>query len=576
MNQIKSKIIYKIKSFSPEQKKYFENLKNDKIHPLMAQIYALRGVKDFNDINLIQKLEPFKNLKNIQLAAEILCEAILKKEKICIVADYDVDGATACAIGVRGIRLFGGNIDFVVPDRFIHGYGLTPSVVDEAIKKKNPDLIVTVDNGIASNEGIAYAKKKGLKVLVTDHHLAGEVLPEADCIVNPNQPGCEFKSKSLAGCGVMFYVLAALRDYMIKIKIYDEKTAPNIFLLLDLVAVGTVADVVKLDLNNRIMVKLGLNLIRKGNTRPGILSLIEIAKRNYQQLSTSDIAFGIAPRINAAGRLEDMTIGINCLLTDKVETANKLATELNKINKTRKEIESDMKEIAIDMSLSDVVKHSCVIFDESFHEGVVGIVSSRIKDATYKPTIVFAISSEDENLLKGSGRSIADIHLRDALDYVYKKNPGLIVKFGGHAMAAGLTIKKTDFKFFGEQFDLAVEKLSDGKEIKNIKEIDLELPTNLITLDSADQIKNEIWGQGFQQPLFCGKFRVVEQKVIKDAHLKLKIEKDGEFFDAMWFFTNQLIEKEEEDFVYTLGINEFLGNIKLQIYIEDIRRFNDD
>lgn len=570
MQDFKNKnITYNLKKVSKKQKKDIINLIDNGVNDVLAHLYVLRGVENFKDINLIQKLEPFENMKGTKEAAKILSTAILRKDKICIVADYDVDGATACAVGVRGLKMFGANVDYIVPNRFVHGYGLTPSVVEETIKKKNPDIIVTVDNGISSFAGIEYAKKHGIKVLVTDHHLPGETIPDADCIVNPNQPGCEFKSKSICGCGVMFYVLAALRQQMINLEVYTPKNIPNVFSLLDLVAIGTIADVVKLDLNNRIIVNLGLNMIRNNKTKPGILALIDIAKRKHNQLTTTDIGFGIGPRINAAGRLEDMTIGINCLLTDSLDTAKKLAEQLNQINKNRKEIELEMKDQAMGLpSLKNTI-YSKVAFDESFHEGVIGIVASRIKEQFYRPTIVFAPASE-EGLIKGSGRSIPEIHLRDALDYVYKKNPEIIEKFGGHAMAAGLTIKKDLLNDFCDLFEEAVEIFSDGKKLLNIKEIDLDLHGNQINIENAEVIRNEIWGQGFPNPLFVGKFNIVSQNILKDAHLKLQLEKDGSFFEAIWFFNSEKIETEEINLVYTLSINEFLNNKNVQLIVEGL------
>lgn len=561
-------IQYEQKSLSTEQRQYALALKQSNIHPVMAELYALRGVKDFNDINLAQKLETFNNLLNIQKAVSMLTEAIFKKEKICIVADYDVDGATACSIGIRGLKMFGANIDYVVPDRFIHGYGLTPSVVDEAIKRKNPDLIVTVDNGIASHEGIDYAHKKGIKVLVTDHHLQGDSLPNADCIVNPNQKACPFPSKALAGCGVIFYVLAALRAHMISIGVYTTKNAPDVFSLLDLVAIGTVADLVKLDMNNRILVRLGLDMIRKGKTRPGVLALIDVAKKEPQTLTTTDIGFGIGPRLNAAGRLEDMTVGINCLLTDSEDTAKKLAKELNSINQNRKLIESEMKEQALDLPSLKTIGNTRVAYDPSFHEGVIGIVASRIKELFYRPSIVFADAHGNEEHIKGSGRSIPEVHLRDALDYVHKKNPHIMVKFGGHAMAAGLTIYKKEFENFCTLFEEAINHFTEGKVLKNVKEIDLDLSSEHMNLDTAYAIGDEIWGQGFPQPLFKGTFNIVEQRLLKDVHLKLKLEKDGYYYDGMWFFHEQLIDKDQITVAYSLGINKFMDNVTLQIMID--------
>jgi single-stranded-DNA-specific exonuclease len=570
MENNQGKVVYITKQLTQEHKDYSRKLQAGDIHPIMADLYALRGVKDFNDINLVKKLEPFTGLKNIKEAARILSDAILKKEKICIVADYDGDGATACSIGVRGLKMFGAHIDYVVPDRFIHGYGLTPSVVDEAIKRKNPDLIVTVDNGIASHDGIDYAHEKGIRVLVTDHHLQGDTLPNADCIVNPNQNTCTFPSKALAGCGVMFYVLAALRSYMIHLGVYTEKNAPNVFSLLDLVAIGTITDLVKLDGNNRILVRLGLNLIRKEQTKPGIKALIKVAGKTINKLSTKDIGFGLGPRINAAGRLEDMSIGINCMLSDSDDTSLKLAEQLNDINQKRKLIESEMKEQALDLPSLKLTGNTRVAYDGSFHEGVIGIVASRIKELFYRPTIVFADAHGHDEYIKGSGRSIPEVHLRDVLDYVYKKDPSIIVKFGGHAMAAGLTIYKNKLEDFIVLFEEAVNKFTEGKELMNVKEVDMDLPSHYLNLDTANAIADEIWGQGFTHPLFKGKFHIVEQKILKEAHLKLKLEKDGQYFDAIWFFINEPLEQEEVEFVYSLDINEFRGNVTVQLMIDGI------
>lgn len=561
------KIEYKHKKITPDQSKYAKELEALNVHPILAQLYSLRGIKDYNQINLVQKLEPWSNMKNIEEAAKLITNSIKNKERICIVADYDVDGATACTIGIRGLQMLGGKVDYIVPNRFVHGYGLTPSVVDEAIKKRNPDLIVTVDNGISSIAGVQRAIDKGIKVLITDHHLAGDTLPIANCIVNPNQPGCQFKSKSMAGCGVMFYVLAATRQYMIDIGLYQKNNAPNIFSLLDLVAVGTIADVVKLDTNNRILVKLGLDLIHKKQTRAGIIALSEVAKKNIVDLTTQDIAFGIAPRINAAGRLEDMSIGIQTLLTENPIKAMELAKTLNDINTTRKMLEDDMKTEALELPKLNDTEYSKIAYSDSFHEGVIGIVASRIKEMFYRPSIVFAPSTE-EGYLKGSGRSIPEIHLRDALDLVSKKSPDIIAKFGGHAMAAGLTIKKSELNNFTKLFDESVKYFLDGRELQNIKEIDMTLETKNINMETATQIQKEIWGQGFNYPLFSGKFKIIDQKILKDAHLKLLLEKDNQTFEGIWFFNNQKIEKESAELIYTLSINEFLGNKTVQLLVE--------
>ena len=565
----KAKTQYKLRDFSVEKQNFNDLLLKENIDPLLSKLYSLRDVKNFQDVNLLKKLEPFSNMKGTKEAAIILAQAIIKKEKICIVADYDVDGATACAVAVRGLRMFGANVDYVVPDRFIHGYGLQPSVIDEAIKRKDPALIVTVDNGIASIEGVDYAHEKAIKVLITDHHLAGDIIPKADCIVNPNQPGCEFESKSIAGCGVMFYVLAALRDYMLKMDFYTTKNLPNISSLLDLVAIGTIADVVRLDTNNRIMVKIGLDMIKNNKTKAGVLALIEVTKKKHYNLTTSDIGFGLGPRLNAAGRLEDMTIGINCLLTDDTETANKAAKLLNDINVKRREIEGQMKEQALDLKSLSESKYSKIAYDESFHEGVIGIVASRIKEMFYRPTIVFA-NAKEEDLIKGSGRSIPEVNMRNALDYVYKKDPSIIVKFGGHAMAAGLTIKKDKLTEFSKIFDEAVVYLTDGKDLVNIKDVDMDLEASDITIENAENINQGIWGQGFPHPLFMGDFKILNQKILKQEHLKLILEKDGTQYEGIWFFMPNELESEIVTLVYSLGVNDFMNRKTVQIMIDGI------
>lgn len=569
MSQVNN-ILYEEKEITEEEIQIAKKLMNNNIHPVMSYVYAFRNIKDINDLNNAEQLISFQLLENIEKSSIILRNAIQKNKRICIVADYDADGATSCAIAVRGLKMFGANVNFIVPDRIVHGYGLTPSVIDEAIKKYDPELIVTVDNGIASFDGIDYANIKGIEVLVTDHHLQGDSIPNASCIVNPNQKICNFPSKNLAGCGVIFYVLAALRDYCIKMGDYTSKTAPNVFSLLDLVAIGTVSDLVKLDKNNKILINLGLKLIRNGQAKPGIMALIEVAKKNFHNLNSIDIGFGIGPRINAAGRLKDMTIGINCLLSDDFEESMNLAYELDNINKKRKVIETQMKEESLEpdtLQGGDFVK---VAYSDSFHEGVIGIVASRLKEMFYKPTIVFAPSHDDE-LIKGSGRSINEIHLRDAIDYVHKKNPNIIVKFGGHAMAAGLTIKKEYFEEFINLFEEAVKYFANGIIYKNTKVVDLDLFADEINLDLAQEIKKEIWGQGFPQPLFSGVFEVKQQQILKEQHSKFILEKDGYSFEAIWFFYNELIQQEKIELVYSLSINEFRNNVNVQLLIDGVK-----
>lgn len=587
MKMEKNKIRYSLKEMSIDEKKNSYILQDKEVMPLIADLYALRGIKDFNDINLSQKLEPYSKMKGIEEAAILLTQAILKKERICVVADYDVDGATACAIAVRGLKMFNANIEFIVPNRFKHGYGLKPSVVDEAIEKKNPDLIITVDNGIAAYEGVEYARSKGIKVLVTDHHLTGDtipkngkvnvyvdkngkewVLPIADCIVNPNQPDCDFSSKNLAGCGVIFYVLAALRQHMLDLEIYTANNVPNVFSLLDLVAVGTIADLVKLDKNNRTLVNLGLKMINNQQTKAGIMALCKVAAVT-SALSTTDIGYKLGPRLNAAGRLEDMTIGINCLLTDNYDVAYELASQLNAINVKRRTLEGEMKEHALALPSLQEGGFSKVAYDESYHEGVIGIVASRIKEMFYRPTIVFAPASE-EGYIKGSGRSIGEINLRDALDYVHKKNSEVLSIFGGHAMAAGLTIKLEHLEEFMKLFEEGVAHFCNGVELQNTKVIDIVLPKNEITIENAEAIKKEIWGMGFPQPVFMSEFKIVSQRILKEAHLKLVVEKDGMIYEGIWFSQNEQLEEEIINLVYALDVNEYNNNKKVQLMIEGI------
>lgn len=571
MSEIKKiKPQYKEKHWGEmEQNTANKLMENGNISPLLAYLYVLRGVTEYSEVSGKGKLEPYTNLHGIEDAAKMLADSIENNVRMCIVADYDVDGATACAIGVRGLQMFGADIDYVVPNRFIHGYGLQPSVVEEAITKKNPQLIVTVDNGIASVEGIDYAHKKGIKVLVTDHHLEGDVLPNADCIVNPNQKICKFKNKSLAGCGVMFYVLCALRQEMVNRGTYTRETAPNVFDLIDLVALGTIADVVKLEQNNRILVEMGLHKIRSGYTKPGIAALIEVSGKKIEKICTMDFGFSLGPRLNAAGRLEDMSIGIACLLTDDYDEGLRLAQQLNDINVERRNIESDMKDFALELKSLDETPYSKVAFGEQFHEGVVGIVASRLKDMFYRPTIVFAPAME-EGLIKGSGRSIPEVNLRDAIDIVFKKHKHLVHKFGGHAMAAGITIPKEALPEFSKHFDEAVHSIVGNKPLNNIKELDFELPGFEMTVANAEVLLDGIWGQGFTSPLFFGKFRIVEQRLLKDKHLKLVLEKDGSEIEAIWFFQDKLLENEDVSLVYNLSLNEFRGKKSVQLLIDGL------
>lgn len=568
----KNKPIYIIKELTSEQKTVVKHLVDNGIEESLAKLYALRGIKEIEDVSKTENLIPFTLLKDIGKAVAALRECIIKQKRVCIVADYDVDGATACSIGLLGFKMLGMNISYVVPDRFRDGYGLTPGVVDQAIAKKNPEVLVTVDNGVASIDGVKYANSKGIPVIVTDHHLQGDILPEAFCIVNPNRNDCQFPSKALAGCGVIFYVVCALKEYMIMKGDLTRENAPNVNSLLDLVAIGTVSDLVKLDKNNRLLVNAGLRMIRNKQTRPGVLALIEVSGKKYEDLTTMDIGFGIGPRLNAAGRLEDMSIGINCLIEENIDKAREMAKRLDEINVNRKEIEKEMKEQALSMPSLSTEGNTRVAYGEDFHEGVIGIVASRLKEMFFRPSIVFAkAETEDPNEehLKGSGRSIPEIHLRDALDYVHKKDLGIMVKFGGHAMAAGLTIHKNKFEDFCKLFEEAVTFFADGKEFKNEKAVDMDLPATDISLEMASKLSKEVWGQGFLPPLFMSEFNIIDQRLLKEQHLKLRLEKDGVQVDGIWFFQPETLDiTKKVKLVYTLSINSFRGEDNVQLLID--------
>ena len=573
----KNQPIYKIKEITDSQKNIVKELINAGIDESLARLYALRDIEKYEDISTTENLIPFTLLKDIGKAVSALRECILKKKKVCIIADYDVDGATACSIGLLGFKMLGMDITYVVPDRFRDGYGLTPGVVDQAIAKKNPDVLVTVDNGVASIDGIKYANSKKIPVIVTDHHLQGDVLPDAYCIVNPNRNDCDFPSKALAGCGVIFYVVCALKEFMIMKGDFTRLESPNINSLLDLVAIGTVADLVKLDKNNRLLVDAGLKMIRRGRTRPGVLALIEVSGGRYEDLTTTDIGFKIGPRLNAAGRLEDMSIGINCLTSSSIDEARELAKRLDSINVDRKEIEKEMKEQALSMPNLSTHGNTRVAYGEEFHEGVIGIVASRLKEMFFRPSIVFAEAETEEKNdgsiqerhLKGSGRSIPNIHLRDALDYVHKKDPKIMVKFGGHAMAAGLTIHKEKYDDFCQLFEEAVTHFANGKDFENIKMIDMDLPTEDISIEMAYKLSREVWGQGFLPPLFMSEFNILDQRLLKEQHLKLRLEKDGLEVDGIWFFHPELLDNTKKvNLVFTLDINTFRGEENVQLMID--------
>lgn len=552
-----------------------ERLSQEGINPWVAHALALRGVKEPKIATGKYPLQPYTKLKNINVIAEKLADIILSQEKIVIVADYDCDGATACAVGLLGLKRLGANIDFIVPNRFKNGYGLTPGVVDEVIERFAPQFILTVDNGIASHEGVEYANSKGLKVLVTDHHLpaSNKPLPSAEVLVNPNQPEDTSGLGNMAGCGVIYYVVAATRDALKRRNYFTENNpSPNMAEWLDIVAIGTVADVVKLDENNRWLVRHGLMRIKNNLTRPGIRALFSVANKRIENATSQDFGFAVGPRINAAGRLKDMTIGIRCLIAENDEEALQYAKMLDDLNKERKDIGKDMESFAwdvIEMEGQDD-KMTRVVHGEDFHEGVIGIVAGKIKENTNRPTIVFA-NADHPGYIKGSGRSVPGLHLRDALDLVYKEHPEIFAGFGGHAMAAGLTIDASRLDDFKSGFEKAVDFLMDSTPFEKTLEIDAHLPTSYINVETTLAIQNEVWGQGFQDPRWIGTFKVLETRLLgKDQnHVKMLLEKDGQQFDAIQFFN----EKEPQvndviDIAYKLGINDFRG-INVQLMVEE-------
>ena len=518
------------------------------IHPLLAQLFAARGVQSPLELDdALAHLLPPGDLLGSAAAATLLANAIEADKKLCVVADYDCDGATACAVAVRGLRLLGAHhVDYLVPDRVVDGYGLTPPI-SERVKASGADVLITVDNGIASLEGVATARALGLQVLVTDHHLPAivegqTVLPQADVIVNPNQPGCGFASKSIAGVGVMFYVLLALRAELRQRGKFAQGAQPKLDALLPLVALGTVADVVRLDANNRRLVAQGLKRVRALAMPAGVAALFVVAGREAQSASTFDFGFALGPRINAAGRLSDMRLGIECLLSDDRSRATDLAQTLDNINRERRIIEGEMREqaFAVAETLFDAEEEpppAVCVFDPDFHEGVVGIVASRLKDKLHRPTFVFAASSAPgrEHELKGSGRSIAGFHLRDALDLVAKRHPGVLLRFGGHAMAAGCTLLEEHFDIFEQGLSEVAQEWLDAATLSRRTETDGPLKPEYRRTELVDLLQAEVWGQGFAAPTFCEELEVLQQRLVGDKHLSLKLRHQGQPVDGIWF-----------------------------------------
>jgi single-stranded-DNA-specific exonuclease len=552
------------------------------VHPLLARLYAARGVstKEQLDDGLALLLPP-SSLKGVADAAVLLADAIAQNKRLCIVADYDCDGATACAVGIRGLRLLGAkHVSYIVPDRVVDGYGLT-APISQRVKDSGADVLITVDNGIASFEGVATAKALGLQVLVTDHHLPAVVdgaikLPDADVIVNPNQPDCTFESKSIAGVGVMFYVLLALRSELRNRGVFDAQNQPKLDNLLPLVALGTVADVVKLDANNRRLVAQGLKRIRAGVLFAGVASLFVASGRKSPVATSFDFGFALGPRINAAGRLSDMTLGIECLLTDDASRADELARTLDGINRQRRELEGGMREQAFVMAESlfqedeDAPPAICV-FDPEFHEGVVGIVASRLKDKLHRPSFVFAKSGAvgKEAELKGSGRSIVGFHLRDALDLVAKRHPGVLLRFGGHAMAAGCTILAERFDEFEAALSQVASEWLDDEALTRTITTDGPVDPNYLRVDLIDMLDREVWGQGFAAPTFSEEVEVLSQRIVGQNHLSLKLKHQGKPIDAMWFgHTEQL--PSQVKLAFRLDAAEWNGRRTIKFLVEGV------
>lgn len=535
----------------------------------LARVLAARGIESADDLKPDWRaMLPPLSLMGTTAAARILADAIEAGKRIMVIADYDCDGATACAVALLGLREMGATVDYLVPDRFVYGYGLTPEIVELAASKK-ADLILTVDNGMASIDGVEKAKALGIDVIITDHHLPAEKLPAAACIVNPNTPGCDFPSKNLAGVGVMFYVLMALRAEFRARGRFDAANQPRLDALVDLVALGTVADVVKLDRNNRILVQQGLAKVRRGHTHPGLKALFEIAGRPSAQARVRDFGFVIAPRINAAGRLDLMTAGIECLISRTDDEAQHYAKILDDYNRQRRELELDMQwDAAMLLNKIDVTKrHTLALFEPTWHQGIVGLVASRVKESKHRPTIAFANAADGE--MKGSGRSIEGVHLRDMLDLVTKKAPGIIKKFGGHAMAAGLTIDAHHFEDFSRAFESVVTENCDKEVFERHVYVDGDLAARDITPALVEAINGQIWGQGFLPPLFANEFKVLHQTVLKGGHLKLMLEMQGARFSGI-FFRRSAQVPDVARLAYRPEINEWMGQKSIQLVIEQV------
>lgn len=569
------------------------------VSSLLRRIYAHRNIRAPEELATTLQYMPKPNLfKGMDKAVDLLQQALQQGHKIIIVADFDADGATSCALALKGLQALGAapeQLDFVVPNRFKFGYGLSPEIVAVAAERQ-PDLLITVDNGISSLGGVETAKALGFKVIITDHHLPAAELPCADAIVNPNQPDCAFPSKNLAGVGVMFYVLSALRAKLRQSGWFASRPEPNLGQFLDLVALGTVADVVVLDQVNRILVEQGLKRIRAGRGCQGIQALCTIAKKNINTLTASDIAFALGPRLNAAGRLEDMSFGIRCLLCDDLRQARSMAWELDRLNRERRDIETEMLHHALDdieqkLSTAGELPFGLCLFDESWHQGVVGILASRIKERTHRPVIAFALEDEGSDQIKGSARSVHGVHIRDALDAVAARNPGLIVKFGGHAMAAGLSLERAKFNDFCRAFDQEIRRHLAAEDLQGLLHSDGELAPADLCLPVADELRYAgPWGQGFPEPLFDGVFAVISHKILREQHLKMVLapvlpvvddkQQPDQLIDGIAFFkAAQFGEPKPRQHIriaYRLDVNEWQGRRNPQLIIEHLETVGSD
>jgi single-stranded-DNA-specific exonuclease len=562
----------------------------EELHPVLRRVYLARHLHRAEQTDLsLERLLPPSPLKGIEQAVALLADALARQQRILIVADFDADGATSCALAVRALRALGAkDVRYVVPNRFEYGYGLTPEIVAVAAQQQ-PALLITVDNGISSVEGVRAARALGIQVLITDHHLPGAELPDANAIVNPNQPGDEFPSKNLAGVGVIFYIMLALRAHLRTTGWYGKQniSEPNFAHLLDLVALGTVADVVPLDHNNRILVAQGLKRINQGyssdktnevglHTRPGIRALLEVAGRAPGRLAATDLGFVVAPRLNAAGRLTDMSLGIECLLADDATAALGMARQLDTLNRERRAIEAGMQEQALEaldkLHLNGSLPHGLCLFDESWHQGVIGILAARIKERVHRPVIAFAPASDTE--IKGSARSVPGLHIRDALDAVAACHPGLLSKFGGHAMAAGLTLPRAHFETFSRAFAEEVARHLDENDLAGKVLSDGELVADDMTMELAQSLRAAgPWGQGFPEPLFDGRFEVLGSRIVGEKHLRLTLRPpQGRSVQAIAFNRAALQPSEgsKVEAAYRLDINSYQGNQTLQLVIEHL------